>query len=269
MTGVLCALFAGDCDVLTSLVAARADVNCHIHGLAQLGYFDGMSPLSVATRSDQHPEMLATLLKLRADVNYRVPMTGACAAHVVRSSEQFRILKDAGVDFHSVAMPIGLTPLATAAGFASAEVVSALLEARSDPNPPLRGLGWSPLHAVALFSRGREDAAEKVHLLLRARGDLNAKASMSGPFSWIAWAMGLQSALWGLSACGSKTRCLASLPGITPLSAAALAGDETLAGLFLDLGARRALNDQGSLPEELAQASRHVQVTSLLDSVSI
>ncbi|CAE7612740.1 Ankyrin repeat and protein kinase domain-containing protein 1 [Symbiodinium microadriaticum] len=269
MTGVLCAVFAGDSEVLTALVGARADVNSSIRGLSDLGYFDGMSPLTVATRSNQDPEMLSTLLKLRADVNYRVPMSGACAAHVARSSEQFRVLKDAGVDFHSVAMPIGMTPLTSAAGFAAAEVVSALLEARSDPNPPMQGCGWSPLHAVALFSRGRADAVEIVHLLVKAQGDLNAKARMSGPLSWIARAMKAQTAIWGLSACGSKARCLASLPGITPLGAAALVGDETLTGLFLDLGARSAPNDMGSLPEELAQANRHANVTSLLDFVSI
>ncbi|CAE7220339.1 ANKK1 [Symbiodinium sp. CCMP2592] len=269
MTGVLCAVFAGDSEVLTALVEARADVNRSIHGLSDLGYFDGMSPLTVATRSNQDPEMLSSLLMLRADVNYRVPMSGACAAHVVRSPEQFRVLKDAGVDFLSIAMPIGMTPLTSAAGFASAEVVSALLGARSDPNPPLQGLGWSPLHAVALFSRGRADAVEIVHLLVKAQGDLNAKAQMSGPLSWIARAMKAQTAFWGLSACGSKTRCLASLPGIAPLGAAALAGDETLTRLFLDLGAGTAANDMGSLPEELAQANRHASVTSLLDFVSI
>ncbi len=46
-------------------------------------------------------------------------------------------------------------------------------------------------------------------------------------------------------------------------------GDETLTGLFLDLGAPIAPNDMGSLPEELAQANRHANVTSLLDFVSI
>lgn len=60
MTGMMCAVLAGDVDMLRLLVKERADPNGRASGLADLGYYDTQTLLMVAAKNHQdgtfHPE---------------------------------------------------------------------------------------------------------------------------------------------------------------------------------------------------------------------
>ena len=200
-----------------------------------------MTPLIIAARSNQSPQMLAMLIELRADVEARVRNTGLSAAALIRSAGQLQVMLDARADLHSSLLPLGLNPLTSIAGFASHDTVAAMLAARCDPNPPLQGVGCGPLQAIALFARGKRDAVSKARLLMEARSDLNVRASTSGLVHLQCQNARLRVALWGFEKCAAKTRFMASLPGITALGMAALVGDEALAELFLEAGAEAGL----------------------------
>ena len=53
MTGMMCAVLAGDLDMLKILVEHRADPNGRASGLADLGYYDTQTLLMVAVKSHQ------------------------------------------------------------------------------------------------------------------------------------------------------------------------------------------------------------------------
>ena len=77
-------------------------------------------------------------------------------------------------------MPLGLTPLAKAAGMSNAETVSALLRLRCDPNPPLCGLGVTPMISGVALARGNSSSVQIVHALLEGRADPNVVSRQSG-----------------------------------------------------------------------------------------
>ena len=139
-----------------------------------------------------------------------------------------------------------------------------MLAARCSPNPPLRGVGCGPLQAIAVFARGKRDAATKALMLMEARADLNVRACPSGFFQRLCQSARVRAALWGFDSCATKTRFLASLPGITPLGMAALVGDEALAELFLEAGAEVIPNDRGDTPDVLAAANHHTRLAASL-----
>ena len=53
MTGMMCAVLAGDLDMLKLLAEHRADPNGRASGLADLGYYDTQTLLMVAVKSHQ------------------------------------------------------------------------------------------------------------------------------------------------------------------------------------------------------------------------
>lgn len=55
MNGMMCAMFCGDTIMLRLLAGSKGDVNLRLHGLAQLGYFDGQTLLVAAAKSSQKP----------------------------------------------------------------------------------------------------------------------------------------------------------------------------------------------------------------------
>lgn len=270
MNGVMCAAFAGDSRMLRCLVEQEGDVNCKLQGLERLGFWNTLTPLMIAARMNHPPDVLRVMLGLRANVNDRVARSGINAAFMVRSPGQVEVLLAAKGDFHSVAaVGVGLHPLTGVASFANSETMAAMLSARCDPNPDLQGVGWGPLHALALMSRGNPYAKEKAHLLLAHRADPNARAMPTGMFAAFARLARVQASLWGLRNCLTKTRYAASVAGITPLGMAALVGDEQLACLFLDIGAELSANDRGDLPEDMARANRHHHLVSVLSLLPV
>ena len=267
MTSILCAILAGDVKMLRLLTESRADINARTQGLGHLGYYDSMTPLMIATRSNQNMSMLSTLLELKADLDARTS-TGVNVAFLARSPDSVDLLVKARGDFETGALPVGLTALCGAAGLASAETMAAMLTARCDVNPKNLGIGWSPLHATALFSRGNRDAKRKAQMLIEHRADINRPASMTGPFRLICTMARVEASIRGLSSCSSGTRFFASNSGITPLGMAALVGDRVLADLFLKMGAYDIPNQRGDLPEEIASANQHRHVLSSLAMIS-
>ena len=267
MNGLMCAVFAGDVKLLRRLVKLRADVNFALHGLDHFGYFDSQTVLMAAAKSYQSAELLTALIDLRGDVNARA-RNGASTAFMMRSPEQVRTILAARADLHRGGGPMELCPLTGVASFASAETVAAMLAARCEANPPLRGLGYGPLHGIAFFSRSNRYATEIVSMLISHRADINSRARPQNRFFWLCATARAECALTGLEAASLMTRVFASMPGITPLGMAALVGAESVANLLLDLGAERLANDRGDLPEDLAAANQHPNVLQSLATFS-
>ena len=65
------------------------------------------------------------------------------------------------------------------------------------------------------------------------------------------------------------TKTLASLPGLTPLGAAALVGDEALSKTYLENGAENIANERGDLPEDLALANAHEHLRPMLSTFAV
>ena len=69
MTGMLCAIVAGDGDIVQTLVRHGADVNAGVRGLVHFGYSDSLTLLMVAAYNSQEPQILSTLIMAHADPN--------------------------------------------------------------------------------------------------------------------------------------------------------------------------------------------------------
>ena len=94
MNPVLCAAFAGDAKILRALLENRADANQKLYGLSDLGFYDGQTVLMAATKSRQTPEVLSTLIELRADVNAATRI-GLTTIALVRDPGQLGVLMEA------------------------------------------------------------------------------------------------------------------------------------------------------------------------------
>ena len=268
MFGLLCAVLAGDTDMVELLVKSSADVNSQVFGLSEMGYYPGVTPLMVATISNQTGDMIAKLISLKSDVHAKSWM-GVTAACLARSTEQVEVLWSAQADFHSANLPAGLHPITAAASFSQTEVVAELLKRNCDANPDLSGLGWGPLHGAALFSRGHSaDALERSRLLIAHKADVNRPAKSTMIFHLLCMSSQVRAALFGFESCSTRTRFWASLPGLTPLGAAATAGDEALVKFLIQSGARNVPNDRGDLPADLALANGHKHVHDLLNTLN-
>lgn len=263
--GLLCAVLSGDTDMVELLVEAKADVDTQVYGLSKMGFYPGATPLLVAALSNQSAEMISTLISLKADVHHR-SWSGVNAAFLVQHPGQIDPLLSAQAEFHSAKLPAGLTPLTGVATLSTADAVAAMLRLGCNPNPDVFGLGFGPLHGVALFCKGRSaDAVERAKLLISHKADVNLQAQPSFMFSAICRSSQVAAALFGFQSCSTRTRFWASLPGLTPLGVAATVGDEALVKLLLETGAKWDLpNDRGDLPSNLALANGHKHVHSLL-----
>ena len=209
MNGMMCAMFCGDTTMLRLLAGSKGDVNLRLHGLAQLGYFDGQTLLVAAAKSSQKPEVLTTLIELQADVNTPT-RNGTTVAMMVKSPQHIQALMAAMADFHSSYEPFGFTPLTAACGVAGCmtETIKALLEARCNPNPPLHGTGVAPLHQAIIYSRGQISPLKTVRLLLEWQADPNTAAAPTGDLAARAHAAleqerssGIENSRWALIWC--------------------------------------------------------------------
>ncbi|CAE7663243.1 unnamed protein product, partial [Symbiodinium sp. KB8] len=171
MNAVMCAVMSGDTMMLKQLAQCRADVNHTLQGMGDLGYYDTQTVLMAATKSQQHPSVLQTLIELEADVNARA-RTGLVALYMCRSPEHVKVLLERRAEMpHFV--------LTGVASFACPETVRALLSFRCDPNQT-GDPSFGPLHAVALFSRRNRRAVATAKLLLEHRADINGRKEISG-----------------------------------------------------------------------------------------
>ena len=255
-SGALCAVLAGDTRMLARLIWRRADINHRVSGLSELGFYDSQTLLMVAAKSHQKPEVLSTLLELRADVNAR-DRSGLNCAFYVRSALHVQVLVEAKADLHSTCVPLGLAPLTGASSSADTDTVAAMLEALCDPNPELSGAGYGPLHGVAGFARHcNRYSAKTARLLLAWRADIDMRARPSGKYQVLTLAARARTGL-GQASGSLTTRRVAALPGITPLAIAAMLGDGELTQLFLEFGAEMLANDRGDLPATCPHLGKH------------
>ena len=263
MNGLLSAVLAGDVPMIRLLAENRADVNLRLKGLGELGYFDTQTVLMAAAKSRQEPEVLSSLIELKADVEARSRSAIACT-YLVRSPGHVKVLADAKANLEASWVLNG------PAGLASTETVAAMLEFRCDANFDFETIGvrYGPLHAMALLSRSNRHAINTALLLLQQRANINARAKPQGPFGQQCRASQLKVAMLGYQACPAQTRFEASAPGITPLSVAALMGNEALVKVFLDFGAEMIANERGDLPEDLASMNGHTGLLPILATFS-
>ena len=270
MSALMCAVFTGDSHMIRLLVANRADVNIRAHGLSKAGYFDGQPLIVCAAKSHQPAHVLATLCELRADVHARMGLMGSTVAPMVRSREQLKVILDARADFHGHFDPAGHTPLGGACGMANSETIAALLEVRCNPNPPLYGLGQSPLHHAILFSRGNPSAFKIVQLLLEHGADPNALTNPTGTFKWMSQAAQAYEVIMGRENCSFLVRCYAILTRLSPLGLAAFIGDPDLLQLLLDFGAEAPVpNSRGDFPVDLARENGHFHLLPILNTFHV
>lgn len=120
-----------------------------------------------------------TLLDLGCDANF-CTWDGSSVAGFAKSPQQVDELSRGRADLHTAGMPLGMTPLALVAGMSNLETVSALLQHRCDPDPPLCGLGVTPLMSAVLLARGNCRGVEIVRTLLEARANPNVAARPTG-----------------------------------------------------------------------------------------
>ena len=78
-----------------------------------------------------------------------------------------------------------------------------------------------------------------------------------------------QVALLGRETCTPQTRSAATLPGSTPLLAAAGIGSEELVELLMSYGAYPQVNDRGESCEFLAEANGHYNVLPCFQTVAV
>lgn len=265
MTPLLCAVFAEDVEMVRVLVRNRADVNARLHGLSDLGYFEGQTPLMAAAKSYQKAEMLSTLLELRAEVNAH-SSAGINVAFLARTPEQVQVLLNFRADVH---LPChnGLTPLTGAASFAKPDTVKALLAARCDPNPS--SVFYTPIFSAAWFSIVNKHAAENMRLLIQHRADVNLPASplANGQLSAILF----RAARAYVEILGEKFRSkhlifAAHMSGMTPISVAAMVGNEEVTKILWEAGAENLPNDRGYLPEDMAASYGHHHLVPMLST---
>eukprot|EP00913_Durusdinium_trenchii_P002295 g2119.t1 len=230
MNGVLCALFAGDAEMLRLLGQQRADMNGRLHGLETLGYFDSQTPLMAALKSQQESELL---LAARADFQHSGPGN--------------------------------LTALTGAASWASASTVQSILDAGYSPNDTnaqankVHIIGYTPLHGLAIHSRDNPEALESARILIESRADKypcpqkRLRNAQARPKGWLKVGIPLANLYSYFRPRSRRVQHLAYFPGITPLGITAWSGDQRLAELLLEYHADVSLtNDMGKTPEDLA-----------------
>eukprot|EP00434_Breviolum_minutum_P024972 symbB.v1.2.022058.t1/scaffold1941.1/size95522/4 len=257
MNALLCATFSGDVAMVKFLAEQRADPMSRLYGLGDLGYEDDMTLLMAALETRQSPEMIRTLLELKLDPN-ACSVDGITVAGCAKSPEQLRELLHFKSDIHTAVEPLGMTPLSRMASRADIETTLEMLRLSCDPNPKTFGLGVSPLVAAVSLSRGNPLGVEVIRTLLEHRADPNKACRQTGTvFTSVVVIGRVKVALLGRQACSPQTRAAATLPGETPLLAAANIGSEEAVQLLLSYGAEPVPNDRGETCEFLAEANGH------------
>eukprot|EP00438_Fugacium_kawagutii_P022445 Skav227532 [mRNA] locus=scaffold3314:47557:68952:+ [translate_table: standard] len=126
------------------------------------------------------------------------------------------------------------------------------------------GIGHSPLHHAAVFSRGNPWALESDH-----RADVNAEAQPSGRVRWFTLAAQAYVGLMGEVRSPISYRAFAHIPKATPLLEAAWTGDTQLVKLLLEAKADLKPNEFGHLPEDLARSNGHFHLLPILSVFSV
>eukprot|EP00439_Symbiodinium_sp_Y106_P021187 s1799_g2.t1 len=239
MNAVMCAVMSGDTKMLKLLAQCRADMNHTLQGMGDLGYYDTQTVLMAATKSQQHPSVLQTLIELEADVNARA-RTGLVALYMCRSPNHVKVLLE-----HRAEMPhFVMTGVASFACF-------------------------GPLHAVALFSRRNRRAVATAKLLLEHRADINARKEISGILMRQHLHARAHLAVYGFASCNMVLRLRGSMAGLSPLGYAAMVGHEGLTKLYLEHGADPMPNDRGDTPADLARNNHHYHLLPFLEVSSV
>ncbi|CAJ1389356.1 unnamed protein product [Effrenium voratum] len=263
MTGMLCAVFAGDCNMLRLLAEQRADANGKVVGLTDLGYYDTQTLLMAAAKSAQNAKVLSTLMLLRADPNLS-SRAGLTAAYLSHDPSHVHVLLENKADLVNCEIP----PLFGAAGRASSATVKALLEGRCSPSQTSLD-GFGVLHAVPMFGGANPHASETIRLLLSFRADVNLPTAPKSRMKEECWRCRVSIAIWG-SYSTSYQRKIANLTGATPLAIAAMMGNRVQVQTLLENNADSEIsNGLGHTPLDLARQAGQCHLLSILGTFAV
>ena len=130
--------------MIRTLAKSMADVNLRCHGLEEMfRQPDIHTPLMLACKSKQDPEVLSTLTELQADVN-TCCACGLSVPNWIPSPGQVKKLATAKADLESM-NPFRQGPLASAASWANAETVAQMSACRCDLKPSAISIPCAPL----------------------------------------------------------------------------------------------------------------------------
>ncbi|CAJ1334477.1 unnamed protein product [Effrenium voratum] len=263
----------------------------------------GMTGLLCAVLGGE-PEMIRTLVELKADVHSRAWGLSEFGYYdsqtllmVACKSSQETLVLTTLIDMRadaSAAARSGITAIYLArhpgqiqallaakadphdtnaitgvAGRSGAEAVQALLDARCDPDESKTGFG--PLHALPMYGRSNSQLLEVAQVLIDARADVNMRAYPSSTVFMLYSAYAkLHARIVGLEGLSGFQLKLAVLPGCTPLAVAAIMGEEPLIKLLLDVQADPNIpNDRGDAPKDLALALGRTNLLPILDTFQV
>lgn len=257
LTGLLCAMFSGDTEMMRTLASCRADINKPISGLSELGYYESQTLLMAAAKSKQTGDVLETIIELRADISVR-SSNGSNVMFLARTPEQVSVLFAARADLHSRRGDMMLTPLTGCATMACTNTVRALLEVRCDPK--------CDIQIPIMFSRGNPYSLENLRLLPAQRADPNSRATLGGPSYTISYNNSVKMSIIGWERSSVWTQYQALLIDCTPLHAAAYVGDQAITRLLWEHGAEQKTNFMEMLPEEIAEKKGYCHLLPILSS---
>jgi len=257
LTGLLCAMFSCDNEMMRKLASCNADVDKKISGLSELGYYENQTLLMAAAKSKQSEDVLETIIQLRADVHAR-SANGSNAMFLARSPEQVSVLFAARADLHTRRGDMMLTPLTGCATMACTNTVQKLLEVRCDPH--------CDLQIPIMFSRGNPYALENLRLLLTNHADPNSRATVAGPSYTISYNNSVKMSIIGWERSSVWTQYQATLIDCNPLHAAAYIGDLAITEFLWQHGAEQKTNFVGMLPEEIASKKGYCHLMPFLST---
>jgi len=260
-TGLLCAVFSGDVGMIRTLIENKADVEQRCSGLFEIGQVDSHTPLMIAARTDQDPEVLRTLIELRADVNARSKPHGLLVASWVKSPGQVKVLAESKADLNGL-NALGCSPLTVASALVDTETLAELIACGCSVNVSQT---FTPLMAVSNVSKMH--AAEKARLLIAHQADLNAQASPMGMFGCACRLAQFMFRFSDFSTASAATKFFGSIEGLTPLGFASFFGDLALVNCLLEADADPSIrNSRQDRPEDIARAQGNLLVADALTS---
>lgn len=234
---LMCAAVEGDISMVRAFVQANADPNQGVaKSVPELFMQKGATALMNSALYNGCPEMITTLLELRADIH--AEDDGRMTAHVLASVSDHEValavLLERGANIeHKI--KTGGTALIGAAMYGATASLKVLLRYRADVDAK-DDFGWTALHCSAVVG-----VPEIASCLIDSKAAVNVRARPQG-FPKVLCMVGRVSTWFGSQE--QLMRILADTSGITPLGMAALFGQTQLCDVLLAANADlNVLND--------------------------
>ena len=261
MSPIVCAVLAGDEELLKILCNAGLDVNRWVDPLPEVYIVEAMSPLMLALwLSWRSIGVVTTLLEHNANVHSTTglgnPVLGFCA-----SSQLVELLLQHRADVNQQSGSGRVSPLTLACARATPpSVIATLLKHGAHANPSECALASAhPLSSLGSRASMGGYCLEVAALLLEARADANIQYRSSG-----AWRAGELMCRVIVRVAGGRAPPLVHMFAewsTTPLGFACFNGADELVQLLLDARADPdVMNERGNTPFQLARSRSVLKV---------